>query len=151
MNQKLIELLGRLVDRYPHANIAEETIVAYAHDLEDLDAGKVEVAIRSVCAKEDFFPSVAKIRAAAMVAVVGPGDARAFRQIELALIRLNDERRGGIWSMDQYRMHRARILDGSAVTEAMLEEAKVSVPDRSGFCPEPELNWAQLRWRRRSR
>lgn len=74
-------------------------------------------------------------------------DPRTFRQIELALIQLNDERRGGLWTMDQYRARRAKILEGTGVTEEMLEAAPVYAKDKDG--KGPELTWAQLRWNRR--
>lgn len=74
-------------------------------------------------------------------------DKALFRKTELALIQLNDERRGGIWSIDQYRAKRAKILEGTGITEEMLECAKVYAQDKDGNGP--SLTWAQLRWNRR--
>lgn len=74
-----------------------------------------------------------------------------FRRGELELIALNDERRGGLWTPDEYKARRLRILKQYGITEGQLEVAKVFQADRHGHGPELELNWDQLRYRRRAR
>lgn len=74
-------------------------------------------------------------------------DPAAFRRVELALIALNDERRGGVITTDQYIARRAKALEGTGLTEEMLENAKVYGEDPEGG----GLTWGQLRWRRRAR
>jgi len=76
-------------------------------------------------------------------------DAAHFRRIELALIQLNDERRGGVITMDQYLARRAKVLDGTGVTEEMLKDAPVYGDDAKRN-DGTGMSWAQLRWKRRN-
>lgn len=78
-------------------------------------------------------------------------DPGAFRRLELALIQLNDERRGGVITQDQYIARYRRMLEESGFTAEDLEQAPVWAPDKEGKRREADLTWDKLRYRRRSR
>jgi hypothetical protein len=145
----MLKALQDAAKRFPRAAMPPDALRAFAEDLDDLDPARVSAALEHLRKSEEFFPSVAKIRSAAASVMVGSADERAFRQLELALIALNDERKGGVWSQDQYLAKRAKLLE-CGITEERLEQAQVFKPDKSGHSPDPDLTWDRLEWRRRS-
>lgn len=148
--KEVLRVLMWAAKRMPQSKVSKETCDAYAEDLEDMDPGRLELAMKQIIAKGQFWPSEATIRDAERNLVFGDDDAKRFRALELCLIQLNEERKAGLIAGDAYHAAYHKILDASGFTYEQLEKGLVSPPDKSGHSIEPTLTWDQLEWRRRS-
>lgn len=75
MNQNerddLLRALGRLAALHPRLDISEDTIEAYADELDDLPLLAVMTGIKTMARTSKFFPSVAEIRESAVLGPLG--------------------------------------------------------------------------------
>jgi hypothetical protein len=151
MSLKTERVLEWAAKKFPASKVSSDTIQAYAEELKELDPARLELAMKDLMGKGDFWPSLKGILNAERHLSAVDTDAKIFRTAELALIQLNDELRGGVYGdpkdgtvLDLYRAKRKKIMDAAGITEEQLENAPVSgVPGT--------MTWDQLRYRRRAR
>lgn len=77
------QLLARLARAFPRQPIPPETHAVYAHDLATVPTGLLEAAVTEVIRTEDWFPTLARLRAVCAERLLAlPTETQALAQVE---------------------------------------------------------------------